>query len=237
MYNDVGFAEGSSALISVKLNPTGATHTILLAHQPECFIICPSYPDKSNSQGSDSTVAWKADEYQRDEHVIRQIANRVLIFAFVLAAPLTAPGESLNVVLTRDLVEVRKSQYFHTQINRCLVTMAGSSEDLSRVVTVSREIEAPETLLSRDQFVSISTQLMVRNRIALASILQPGIDPIDARTAIECRRAVEPVDAIDFRIVVRMATAGVTMETTNVTTGKQATDQFEWHEILNLETD
>jgi hypothetical protein len=157
------------------------------------------------------------------------------MLAIFLAVSVTASGESLNSVLTRDLVELSEGQYVHTQINRCRV--AASGEDLAQVVSVSREIVAPESLLSRDQFVAISTQLMVRNRIALASILWPGIDPLDALAAIECRRAADLANASDFRIAVRMTPAGVTMETTNIKTGNNATDQFEWDEIINLGTD
>ena len=112
----------------------------------------------------------------------------------------------------------------------------GDGEELSLPITVRRNIDAPDDLLSRDQFVSISTQLMVRNRIALASILRPGMDPIGALSAIECRRAVDPTNVIDFHIAVRMTPAGVTIEMTNAKTGKQGTDRFEWDEILNLET-
>jgi hypothetical protein len=111
------------------------------------------------------------------------------------------------------------------------------SEASAQVISVSREIVAPEGLLSRDQFVAISTQLLVRNRIALASILWPGIDPMDALAAIECRRAADLVNASDFSIAVRMAPTGITMETTNIKTGNNATDQFEWDEIINLGTD
>jgi len=166
-----------------------------------------------------------------------RIRNWMFMLAIVLAVSVTASGESLNSVLTRNLVEVSGGQYVHTQINRCRVATSGGSGDLAQVVSVSREIVAPESLLSRDQFVAISTQLMVRNRVALASILWPGIDPLDALAAIECRRAADLVNASDFRIAVRMTPAGVTMETTNIKTGSRATDQFEWNEIINLETD
>ncbi len=159
------------------------------------------------------------------------------MLAIFLAVSVTASGESLSTVLTRNLVEVSEGQYVHTQINRCRIATSGDNEASSQVVSVSREIVAPESLLSRDQFVAISTQLMVRNRIALASILWPGIEPIDALAAIECRRAIDPANEIDFRLAVGMATAGVTMETTNVKTGKNAIDQFEWNEVINLETD
>ena len=161
----------------------------------------------------------------------------MLLLTIFLGASVTASGESLNAVLTRDLVAVSDGQYVHTQINRCRVAASGGSGGLAQVVSVSREIVASESLLSRDQFVAISTQLMVRNRIALASILWPGIDPLDALAAIECRRAADLVTASDFSIAVRMTPAGVTMETTNIKTGNNATDQFEWDEIINLGTD
>jgi hypothetical protein len=169
---------------------------------------------------------------------MKRIANRLAALAIVVAAPLTVPAQDVATILARDLVDVSEGQFVHTQINRCRVAMSGGDgEEFSQPITVRRLISAPQDLLSRDQFVSISTQLLMRNRIALASILRPGIDPIDALTAVECRRALDLTNAIDFRIEIHMAQVGVAIETTNEKTGKQATDRFEWPEILNFQTD
>ena len=149
-----------------------------------------------------------------------------------------AQGDSLDAVLARDLVRVAQDRYVHEQINRCRVrTSAAGSEDYSNPFTVSRHIEAPERLMSRDQFVSISTRLFVRNRIALASLIRPDIDPIEALTAIECRRVAHQGSAVDFRVEVRMARAGIEIKTTDEASGRNATDRIEWTEILGIESD
>ena len=57
-----------------------------------------------------------------------RITNRMLMLTIFLAVSVTASGESLNSVLTRNLVEVNEGQYVHAQINRCRIATSGDSE-------------------------------------------------------------------------------------------------------------
>lgn len=164
------------------------------------------------------------------------ISNRILMLAFLLLSAVAAHADSLNTVLARDLVRVLQDRYVHEQLNRCQVRMhAGSGGAFSKPFTVNRKIEAPQSLLSRDQFVSISTQLFVRNRIAFATIIRPDIEPAEAITAVKCWRIANKEGEIDFRIEVSMAGDGIKFEITDEASGKHSVDQIEWTAILNFE--
>jgi len=144
----------------------------------------------------------------------------------------------VDAILGSDLVEKVSGRYVHEQVNFCRMTNSepGATGPLP-IVTISRYIEAPADLLSRDQFVSISTQLLLRNRLALVSVLRPGIDPVAAAQAVACRPRAGSEGSIDFRIHIAMSRSGIDIETTDEASGKRGLDHVDWVEILNLEAE
>lgn len=170
-----------------------------------------------------------------DREPAKTIICDLLSMILLTALPATVCARDVHSILARELVEESEQRYVHRQINRCRMQLPESSGFGSPdPVIVERHIEAPADLMSRDRFVAISTAFSIKNRVAFAHLLAPGIAPADAFTAVNCQ-ALDGYDGrIDFHIAVLMDESGIRVETTDRDSGKSAVDLVSWEDMLNL---
>ncbi|MGR8918283.1 MAG: hypothetical protein ACU85V_01600 [Gammaproteobacteria bacterium] len=142
----------------------------------------------------------------------------------------SAPDSAWRALLQRDLVELAGERYVHDEVAQCWLTVGTPSS-----FSVGRQVSAPASLMSRDVFVSLATQLIARNRAALAELLAPGISATAALGAVHCRPIALNADAADFRVTVTMRAEDIEVETMDQRSLNKATDHIPWKDLLNLE--
>ena len=162
---------------------------------------------------------------------MNRVGNSLAALCLVATAATgaTTPPRDLGA----DLVGSERERWVHEQRVRCDFPMRGA---ITRGVVVHRRIDAPQNLVSRDNFVYVGTRLLFSNRVFLALMLEPGTSIADALGAIRCS-PVEANTPADFRIELRMHEGGVRVKTTDVGRGHSVVDDLSWPDVLGVDAD
>ena len=162
----------------------------------------------------------------------RRIISNVLMGLFVvMAAPMVGSAD-VGTLLQRDLLTEDNGRFVHDQTIRCRFPTRDGGQ---KTGYFKRHIEAPSDLISRDNFVYVSTRVLFTNRAFLASILDPTMTLTDAMSAVQCGPVDPPATGVDFTISISMHTDGIHVETTNTKSAATAVDNLSWADVLGME--
>jgi hypothetical protein len=153
------------------------------------------------------------------------------IFFGVLLIPLFASGEDISAMLKSNLVTEKGDRFVHDQTVRCRFPAAYGG---SSVVYIERHIEAPKSLISRDNVVSVATSFLFRNRAVLSSMLDPTLTLVEAVSAISCRSVEPRAKGADYKISITMHEGGMRIDTKDPKSGTAAVDELSWRQVFGL---
>lgn len=136
-------------------------------------------------------------------------------------------------LLKKELVIERDGKYVHEQLNVCRVLLpAALGGGLSDPFYTKRRVEAPSTIMGRDNFVAMTTRYLLIQRIAFAHSFVQDISAIDATRAVKCRAVEKTPGPPDFEIDMIMDAGGMSVRIFDTDSGKKSLDRHSWSEIL-----
>ena len=138
-------------------------------------------------------------------------------------------------LLKQELVVHSGGKYTHDQTNVCRMLLPDSlGGGYTDPFYVKRHIESPSEIMSRDRFVSISTRILLTNRVVFAHTFAKNITVAEAFDAVNCTPVEAPQKAVDFDVSVVMQEHGIQIKILDTASGKKSLDELSWAKMLNL---
>lgn len=138
--------------------------------------------------------------------------------------PLWVQGDAFSNLLQRELVRAHDGRWIIEHSLECRFREQAP-------VYINRYLEAPNTEISRDVAVFLSTRLLFAHQAHLTLLLDPDADPLETVSAMPCRLS-EPAAKPDFKITAIMHSDGIRVETVDVASGNAAVDELAWEQVL-----
>ena len=97
---------------------------------------------------------------------------------------------------------------------------------------VKAHMEAPTTVISRDRFVALGTELAVGLRVNFASDLIKELTPGQALQALQCKQVEAAIGTVDLEVSIVMTSDGMQIEITETDSGQKQKQTTTWEQVL-----
>lgn len=174
----------------------------------------------------------------------------VLVFAGVLlmatgvyaqepagaAAPADMPRPEIigKEQLNQDSVVISDGRMRFERIRVCSVFRpeelgGGASEPIQTRVSA----EAPaDGFISRDNFLTVTAEIAISLRIWFADQMAPGLTPLQALAAVQCRGIAKAVGDVDMELEIVMTPNGIVRTLRENRSGSEDQQTASWEQIL-----
>ena len=93
-------------------------------------------------------------------------------------------------------------------------------------------MEAPTTVISRDRFVALGTELAVGLRFNFASDLIKELTPGQALQALQCKQVEAAIGTVNLEVSIVMTGDGMQIEITETASGQKQKQTTTWEQVL-----
>jgi len=159
------------------------------------------------------------------------IFSVLVLFVFVYVHPSGSQDKvySKEHILT-DIVQVKDGKFILEEYRICQIRKPKEfGGGASLPLKVRRHVEAPaEGVVSRDNFIRISTEVLNSLGIPFVAQMIKGISAEQAQTALVCKQFLRPFGAYDFEINLSMDENGMILDILETTTKEKKQRLLSW---------
>ena len=136
--------------------------------------------------------------------------------------------------LGRDTVRIVDGKMRFERVRVCSVFRppelgGGATEPFQARVTA----EAPaDGFISRDNFLMVASEIAISLRIWFADQMAPGLTPMQALAAVQCKGIAEAVGEVDMELEIVMTPNGIVRTLRESHTGSEDQQTATWEQIL-----
>lgn len=167
---------------------------------------------------------------------ISGIVAVVIVLCGPFALPSQAFAETTADVQSKLKADVVTEKGGKLTIDRFRVCQLFRPEELGGGVTepfqVKSHAEAPADIISRDNFVSLLTEVGINLRVSFAKEYIKGMTPREALTALRCKLIDAPIGAVDFETEIHMSKDGMQLQVTETATGNKDRQTQLWSQVF-----
>ena len=135
--------------------------------------------------------------------------------------------------LTTELVAEKDGKFTLDRVRLCQVFRpAELGGGVTPPFQVKAHMEAPTTVISRDRFIALGTELAVGLRVNFASELIKELTPVQALEALQCKQVEAAIGTVDFEVSIVMTGDGMQIDITETASGKSQKQTTTWEQVL-----
>lgn len=158
----------------------------------------------------------------------------ILGAALSLQPALAQSNPSVEARLRNDVVTEQEGKFTIDRFSICqLVRPAILGGGTTDPFQVKSHMEAPtDGFISRDNFVTFSTEIAFQLRVDFASEFIPGLTPSEALAALQCKQIGSPIGKVDLELDLYMTRDGVQVGIRETNSGESETQTRTWNQML-----
>ncbi len=146
---------------------------------------------------------------------------------------LAATPTDIKAKLKADVVTKKGGKLTIDRFRVCqLVRPKALGGGVSEPFQVKSHVEAPTDIISRDNFIALSTKVGINLRVSFAKAHIKGMTPYEALTALRCKVIDAPIGAVDFEAAIHMSKDGMQLEVTETATGNIERQTQLWSQVF-----
>jgi hypothetical protein len=158
----------------------------------------------------------------------------ILATALSLQPALAQSNSAVEARLRSDVVTEQEGKFTIDRFSICQlvrpVTLGGGATDPFQVKS---HMEAPaDGFISRDNFVTFSTEVAFQLRVDFASQFIQGLTPSEALAALLCKQIESPIGKVDLELDLYMTRDGVQVGIRETSSGESETQTRTWNQML-----